>query len=704
MRTTTNQQRKKSFLLKLFSLACLVVLQSTVFGQGGTLKLYVRSTVATHNNLILDKRDETLKAAIDRANLNGLFQKIEILFDASGLVEIDQLLPELTALNVTIKPLSDNPVHPGVEQGIVYTGGRTSAERQIRGIKVKNAKKVHIENLIFKGFRNNTVIGGGTSTTVFKNAINILDCRNIQILNCQFYDNYESIQLNKSLFAKIHDCVFMIETTDAIDGVFIRDIGNYSSSSIAVSKALFNGKTNLPTANSQSMTAIKYENWSGMPNLFATDNTIEYCGIGVEVYSKASSRSGRIYLEHNKIKNTNVGIKLINPFPDWVANHNRFDACGTDFHLLFTEANSNSNNGFRLVKQALATYTVYNADNHFTDEDRGNRIQVEVSGSRNSYPKVDIVGLDLMGGIYVKDNIRTDIRYNKLRGQPDRPIHISPISINPQVSFDNAKLENSKLLTDVTLSNYTAANGNFLFDYYLSNSDGDLLDHLETETNNTGGATTYKHILTLPSSTYVTYGSRLAVTVTSTDDQGQEMGTSKAAYIQLENPRENCDCISTYSPIPEKEYVLSAWVKEDNARTKTTYTAPAIVLEYDGQAMANPTAFYASGKIIEGWQKVEEVFTIPKGTKQVTLKLQNESTTGADVFFDDIRLFPMKGNMKSFVYDPETMRLTAELDENNYATYYTYDSEGNLVKVRKETIDGIKTITEGRTHTVVTHP
>ena len=45
----------------------------------------------------------------------------------------------------------------------------------------------------------------------------------------------------------------------------------------------------------------------------------------------------------------------------------------------------------------------------------------------------------------------------------------------------------------------------------------------------------------------------------------------------------------------------------------------------------------------------------------------------------------------------ETNRLTATLDENNYATYYTYDLEGNLIAVNKETIDGIKTIQESRT-------
>jgi len=52
--------------------------------------------------------------------------------------------------------------------------------------------------------------------------------------------------------------------------------------------------------------------------------------------------------------------------------------------------------------------------------------------------------------------------------------------------------------------------------------------------------------------------------------------------------------------------------------------------------------------------------------------------------------------MKSYIYDPRTLRLSAELDENNYATYYDYDEEGQMVRVKKETIRGIKTIKETR--------
>ena len=66
------------------------------------------------------------------------------------------------------------------------------------------------------------------------------------------------------------------------------------------------------------------------------------------------------------------------------------------------------------------------------------------------------------------------------------------------------------------------------------------------------------------------------------------------------------------------------------------------------------------------------------------------------MYVDDIRMHPFNANMKSYVYDPVTLRLSAELDENNYASFYEYDEEGQLVRVKKETSQGIKTIKETR--------
>jgi hypothetical protein len=52
--------------------------------------------------------------------------------------------------------------------------------------------------------------------------------------------------------------------------------------------------------------------------------------------------------------------------------------------------------------------------------------------------------------------------------------------------------------------------------------------------------------------------------------------------------------------------------------------------------------------------------------------------------------------MVGHVYDFVKLRVIAELDENNYATFYEYDDEGSLIRVKRETEKGIMTIQESR--------
>jgi hypothetical protein len=162
----------------------------------------------------------------------------------------------------------------------------------------------------------------------------------------------------------------------------------------------------------------------------------------------------------------------------------------------------------------------------------------------------------------------------------------------------------------------------------------------------------------------------------------------------------NCTtCRESFSPIAGEKYVLSAWVKENNNFDITTYTNPSIKIIYGG-AIPSSEEFKGSGEIIEGWQKIEKEFVIPAGSTGITIELNNGGVS-EDVFFDDIRVFPFRSNMVSYVYNPYTLKLIAELDANNYATYYTYDDEGKLTMVKKETTNGIKTLKEGRSGNVI---
>lgn len=152
--------------------------------------------------------------------------------------------------------------------------------------------------------------------------------------------------------------------------------------------------------------------------------------------------------------------------------------------------------------------------------------------------------------------------------------------------------------------------------------------------------------------------------------------------------------VSNFEIEPGKKMYLSAWVKEACSVpcTKTTYDKSSIIIQSNlGNTTLEPT-----GTIIEGWQKIEGEFTVPALATSASLVFKNINTGGV-MYVDDIRIHPFNANMKSYAYDSRTLRLSAELDENNYASFYEYDEEGQLVRVKKETIEGIKTIKESRT-------
>lgn len=155
-----------------------------------------------------------------------------------------------------------------------------------------------------------------------------------------------------------------------------------------------------------------------------------------------------------------------------------------------------------------------------------------------------------------------------------------------------------------------------------------------------------------------------------------------------------------FNLVPGKKMQFSAWVKEDCSVpcSKTDYSLSKIEIWSGGvqigaASLTNPVK--RTGTIIEGWQKIEGEFIVPANATTAEIRFIN-SNTNASMYVDDIRIHPYNANMKSYVYDPRTLRLSGELDENNYASFYEYDEEGQLIRVKKETIQGIKTIQETR--------
>lgn len=167
------------------------------------------------------------------------------------------------------------------------------------------------------------------------------------------------------------------------------------------------------------------------------------------------------------------------------------------------------------------------------------------------------------------------------------------------------------------------------------------------------------------------------------------------------------------APSSTQEFWVSLWVKAPGEETfdysqsvdDQTRGVRLSYLHTNGSQLGSSTLLKPTGEIIEGWQKVEgaiEVNPTPLGSNfdriALTVKSGQISGTFQTLFVDDIRVMPKASSMMSYVYDPANYRLSATLDENNYASFYFYDEEGNLFLTKQETERGVFTINETRAY------
>ena len=143
-----------------------------------------------------------------------------------------------------------------------------------------------------------------------------------------------------------------------------------------------------------------------------------------------------------------------------------------------------------------------------------------------------------------------------------------------------------------------------------------------------------------------------------------------------------------------QSYVLSYWGKNDITANPNIVGKGEVVLSFEGGQSFDNIVVPMDPAHNGEWHRVEYVFEVPDGASVGGLEFLNEGA--APAYFDDVRIVPVNANAESYIYNPDTRQLEARLDPNNYATMYEYDAEGNLVRIKKETERGVKTITEGR--------
>ncbi|MBX2922746.1 MAG: hypothetical protein KF746_11180 [Chitinophagaceae bacterium] len=166
--------------------------------------------------------------------------------------------------------------------------------------------------------------------------------------------------------------------------------------------------------------------------------------------------------------------------------------------------------------------------------------------------------------------------------------------------------------------------------------------------------------------------------------------------VNLNNIKADSIIRPVFKPVAGKKIVVSAWVRRDGADCDTG-PSPGNVLSVafkQGGSLLSDSSLYPTGVRIETWQRYERILTVPANATQMELTLKG--LPGQAIYADDIRVQPYNSSMKSFAYDAVNLRLMAELDENNYASFYEYDNDGTLIRVKKETVKGIQTIKETR--------
>jgi hypothetical protein len=142
-----------------------------------------------------------------------------------------------------------------------------------------------------------------------------------------------------------------------------------------------------------------------------------------------------------------------------------------------------------------------------------------------------------------------------------------------------------------------------------------------------------------------------------------------------------------FEAYPNKKYLFNAWVNDGHPNDKSI----RLGLKINGNIV--PLMCKA---VVEGWKLLEGTMDLSTLGSAVALNVTMIPQSGTTLYVDDIRMHPFNAQLKSYAYDDKTMRLMAEIDENGFATFYEYDDEGLLVRVKKETEKGIMTLKETR--------
>ena len=183
-------------------------------------------------------------------------------------------------------------------------------------------------------------------------------------------------------------------------------------------------------------------------------------------------------------------------------------------------------------------------------------------------------------------------------------------------------------------------------------------------------------------------------TMSRADTIGSIVNTVKKICVKANNVTQQNMVRPTFSPIQGDHMVLSAWVRIDAVDCNTLPVLTNVINVTFNVGGNTSVSLQSTGVRIEGWQRYESEVLVPATATSMNISIAAPAAN--NIFLDDIKMQPFNSSVKGFIYNPINLRLMAELDENNYASFYEYDDDGTLIRVKKETERGIKTIQETR--------
>lgn len=147
-----------------------------------------------------------------------------------------------------------------------------------------------------------------------------------------------------------------------------------------------------------------------------------------------------------------------------------------------------------------------------------------------------------------------------------------------------------------------------------------------------------------------------------------------------------------------RNYQISIWVKNavNSSQMPTSAVIAAQFLQggKTGTVVHTKTEFLSASNTKKAGDWYQMIFDVPVHSSGLDLssadylKIQTRCVgTGASVYMDDFRFYPVTSNIATSVYDFETGQQVAVLDNNNMATRVHYDIAGRLIKTEIELLD-----------------